>query len=193
MTRALFVGDGPRDAATIPKIVENQVDIRVSDDPMFWHDIRVGGFKKKLQYALARVRDRRKDALIAVVDSDREKTRKRLAKLEAGRDADRQKLPRIPCALGEARPHGDAWLLDDPVAVCDALGIHRDTKIPASREAKDRRKVLNDVIATSPKANDNVLDVLAAIAARLDPSRCLHGKETGFKAFLEEVESELRQ
>jgi len=191
VTRALFVGDGDRDAQTVPAIVQAILGRPVSFNTRPWKSIRAGGYERKVQFALRLVSDGDSNALVATVDADRARPRERLGKLRAGRSAHREKQPPIPCALGEARPHGEAWLLDDPIAVCDALDIPRESDIPTVRQAKDCKKALHELIQNSRAADKVELDVLAGIAEQLSPDRCQHAGETGFRDFVEDVRSEL--
>ena len=55
MTRALFVGDGPRDAKTIPKIVETVLGRALFPETRSWKDIRLhhtGGYKRAAAHRL---------------------------------------------------------------------------------------------------------------------------------------------
>ena len=60
-------------------------------------------------------------ALVATVDSDN--TEGRLAELRAARDEEQRKA-HLPVAVGEAHPHGEAWLLDERATLESALREH---------------------------------------------------------------------
>ena len=50
--------------------------------------------------------------------------------LREARERDRMERPPFPTAFGEADPHGEAWLLDDPTAIRDALELDPEVEIP---------------------------------------------------------------
>jgi hypothetical protein len=93
--------------------------------------------------------------------------------------------------LGEAIPHLEAWLIDDAAAVRDALQLSSDATIPNVAKAKDPKLALNGLIDASPSSRD-LLSVLREIAYRVQGGRCAHAKETGFAAFIDDVQSEFR-
>ena len=103
----------------------------------------------------------------------------------------RQSTPPFPTALGEAVPNGDAWLLDDPLAICDALQLDRDTAIPVVTKVRDPKPELDGIIAQSSRAGEDLLQVLATIAGLVRPKRCRHASDTGFEAFVKDVIAEL--
>ncbi|MCH7885708.1 MAG: hypothetical protein IIC01_10715, partial [Planctomycetes bacterium] len=118
--RLLFVGDGDRDAATVPHLVEGILGLEITDEFRSWKKLRLQpkstprglrGYTPKLMYAVRAARSRGLDGVVATVDRDAEEPRSRLAKLQEGRDLDRREDPALPTALGEANPHGEAWLL----------------------------------------------------------------------------------
>jgi hypothetical protein len=119
-----------------------------------------------------------------------EKKGRRLRVVLRAREADRALSPAIPTALGEAVPHGEAWLLDDAVAVRAALNLPADTPIPTVRRSQNPKRTLHELLANSPRTGDRPLEVLADIARQLEPSRCTHGKKTGFHGFVGEVREE---
>ncbi len=195
MIRLLFVGDGQRDAATVPRLVEQILGTSVQEDTRVWarlHGARKG-YKAKLLYALRQARDRKVGGVVATLDSDREKPRQRLRDLKHARETDRERCAPVPTALGEAVPHGEAWLLDDPVAVREGMHLAGDTEIPGVRSTKNPKSTLTRLMALSPRENDGTLLVLADVARRVDPARCKQSKKTGFHTFVEEVRSELGQ
>lgn len=138
-----------------------------------------------------RAREQGLDGLVATVDRDRSPGRDRLGSLDAARKEDRQARPPLPTAIGCADPHAEAWLLDDPRAVRDALRLEASTPVPNARKVDDPKQALNDLHSGSPRARDLRLLVLAEIAAKLDPARCSHRAETGFGRFVEDIRREI--
>ncbi len=200
MMHLLFVGDGERDAATVPLLVEHIISARFESTCRRWTHLRVHGKRKrkgytrKTLYALAVARDLSADGLVATLDTDKEKKGRRLCQMQEARDADREKHTPMPTALGEATPHGEAWLLDDPVAVRTAMKLPNDAPIPTAwKKTADRKGALHELLGQSPRKADRPRVVWADIASELRPARCAHGKATGFRPFVEDVRTELRQ
>ena len=203
MIRLLFVGDGKRDAAAVPRLVGGILGVEITGENLSWKEIRLQpksapralrGYARKLMYAIRAARSRRLDGVVATVDTDTAKPRSRLAKLQEGRDLDREKAPRLPTALGEANPHGEAWLLDDPVAVRKALELPGDVRIPTVGGTDDPKKALNKLMDQSPReigSGNRIQELLGAIAANVIPNRCAHAQKTGFDAFTKDVGDEL--
>ena len=84
----------------------------------------------------------------------------------------------------------EAWLLDDCVAVREALGLPESVNIPAVGRTVDPKATLDDLISGSSIDSDYV-SALRDIARAVDVSRCKRAKNTGLAAFAEEVKSEL--
>lgn len=190
--RLLFVGDGEREAQTIPFLVEGILDSPVEAETRQWarlHSIAGRGYDRKMLFSLRQARNLSVCGLVATVDRDRDKPHRRLDQLKKGLEADRESHTSIPTALGEAVPHGEAWLLDDSVAVRDVLGLPAGVKIPAVGRV-DPKATLNDLISHSSFASDHVT-ALRDIARAVDVSRCKRAKKTGLAAFAKEVKSEL--
>jgi hypothetical protein len=97
----------------------------------------------------------------------------------------------FPTALGEAVPHGEAWLLDDPAAIRAALDLGDEVDIPHVRRTRDPKAVVNGLIEQSRHRRENVLDVFADIARLVDHRRCSFPDDTGFTALVEDVRQEL--
>ncbi len=186
----LFVGDGERDAQTVPFLVEGILGIPIEAEIKPWARLREPGhgYRKKLRYALVQARALEVRGLVATVDRDRDEPHRRLNELKAGLSQDQAKNPAMPSALGEAVPHGEAWLLDDSVAVRQVLGISEGVRIPAV--GKVAKATLNDLISNSSLTNDH-MTALRDIARAVDISRCKGAKKTGLAAFAKEVKSEL--
>ena len=193
MIRLLFVGDGERDAATIPRIVEIILSTSVGAEFHRWARLHGSGrgYKQKLRFAYRQAQDAGAKGLVATVDCDKDRKGQKLKKLRQARRDERQESPLFPTALGEAVPHAEAWLLDDPVAVRETLTLAPDAEVPNVRDVASPKNALDELIAASDSANDVFMDVCRRVAQQLDPSRCVHARETGFKAFVSEVRDEI--
>ncbi len=123
---------------------------------------------------------------MATLDSDHLKGR--LGELRKARDEEQAKQ-HLPAAIGEAHPHGEAWLRDDPVAVVEVLRVPQDC-IPTVRNHRNPKQALQDLIDVSERS-EGPTTLLEEIASCLDPGRCQHAKTTGFEAFANEVKREL--
>jgi hypothetical protein len=197
MTQILFVGDGPRDDATVPHLVRSILAVEFAREFRSWNELRLHrgrGIGRKLRYAMAQVRDRDLTGLIATIDSDKAPQRERLRELQAAREHDRAKHAPFPAALGEACPHLEAWLLDDPVATRTALQLPTDAQIPTVREIPSPKDKLQELVRASPFHRDEhtILDILSEISSYFDASRCRHQRDTGFDTFSEDVKHEFR-
>lgn len=211
MIRIHFVGDGPRDVWSVPHLVEgilsHPVELAVigsdqspqkgSDkwsDQSRRHWARLNsegsGYRRKLLFAIRTAKDEGADGLVAVVDRDKTKDNSRLNELVKTRNEDRQKTGHFPTAIGEAIPHGDVWLLDDPVAVRRGLDLAPSTEIVNVRRSKYPKDDLDDLIANAPRSEQEAEHPLTSIARLVDASRCAHARETGFQAFVDEVRTE---
>ena len=195
MIRIFFVVDGPRDTATLPHIVKTILATEIEPVVRDWHDIRLnrgGGFPKKLLFAMMQARNEHDVVgLVAVVDQDKFPARSLLRELHDARKADRAKNAPLPTAVGEAAPHGEAWLLDDPHAIRVALKLDAGVEIVSIRKTKSPKEVVNNLIDLSEHVNEKRMDLLTEIAKQVNTSRCNHTKETGFAAFVDEVHTEL--
>lgn len=192
MMKLHFVGDGPRDEATIPHIVERVLQVPIHTEAIPWARltaIRGSGYARRLRFAIRQAVDAAADGLVAVLDADKDP--KRIQELRKGRDEDRQTSAPFPTAVGQAEPHGDAWLLDDPAAVRTILNLAADVEVISVRKSKNPKGDLNQLVRASSRGEDDILVVLTDIARVLEVFRCNHGKETGFSDFVEDVEREL--
>ncbi|MGE0434079.1 MAG: hypothetical protein AB7K09_04705 [Planctomycetota bacterium] len=182
--RLEFVGDGVRDAATVPCLVEGilscTVEVLRTDHWARLHRSAGSRYGRKLDYAVRRCADAA-DGVVATVDCDAEDRGVRLAELDAGREHARETRP-IPIAIGEARPNADAWLLDDAEAVKTALGLSAQHKVPAvGRNCKETIDQLRDEAGQTDTAS------LTAIARLVEERRSRDPKSTGFAAFADDV------
>ncbi len=201
MIRLRIVGDGERDAATLPPLVKGILGADFTAHATSWPRLhhaekKIKGFSLKghalkLVYLLTEARQAHFDGVVATVDADEPRRSEKLKQLKLAREADRSRAAPLPAALGEAIPHNEAWLLDDPVAVREGLRLPADTPIPNVRECADPKSRLEELHRQSPRAAEAPLDVWPHIAARVDAPRCNHKQETGFAAFIDEVNAEL--
>ena len=193
MIQITFVGDGERDAATVPHLVGNILGIPIDAKCVHWARLNSAGsgYPRKLRFAIIQSIDAEAAGLVAVVDRDKAKERSRLRELQAERLTHRDAGRNLPIALGEAAPHGDAWLLDDPFAIREALELDDNAAITSVRKTKDPKTNLNELIKGSRRCKgENIKDVLARVATLVDPARCMHRDETGFAEFVKDVRSE---
>ena len=202
MIRVHIVGDGDRDGATVPPLVSNILGVEVEGVFFPWNSLpedkkgrklrmnTTGGYARKIAFAIERARSDRAAGMVAIVDRDVEPAGDRLNKLRSGRETDRLASAPIPTAIGEAVPHGEAWLLNDRVAVRDSLYLE-DRHLHATDES-DPKSALDALISGSPRREDRRLEVLRDIAGRVDRSRCPNSDRTGFASFADEVRHEFR-
>ena len=191
MIKLLVVGDGERDGASIPSLVQTILERPVQSEFERWPRLQKKGLGAKLRFATIQARNRKNDGLVAVVDADQRMRSKKIKDLIEARAEMRRSAPPFPAALGEAVPNGDAWLLDDRLAVCDALKLDRNTEIAVVTKVRDPKPVLNSIIAQSSRAGEDNLQILADIAGLVRIERCRHAADTGFEAFVKDVTSEL--
>jgi len=154
------------------------------------NDKKIKGFHGKVLFALQQAQDLKASALVAVVDRDKDQEGHRLQNLRAGRDEHRSKYTPIPAALGEAIPHGEAWLLDDEVAVREALSLDPGTPFRSVSKIQNPKEELESLIKASRRRKVDK-EVLADIARLVQPGRCNCKSRTGFEDFIEEVHAEL--
>ena len=193
MFRLFFVGDGERDAVIVPAIDKRVLNATFESSCTRWARLHGAGrgYGRKLLYSLRQARDRKADGIVATVDADKEKKGRRLRALRDARESDRSRFPAFPTAIGEAVPYGESWLLDDPVAVREAMNLPTDAEIPTVQQSSDPKETLHQLLRNSPRAEERPLRVWADIAEQVDVSRCTHGKTTGFHAFVADVRREL--
>ena len=193
----LVVGDGPRDQSALPNLVCAILGTNVESRYDDWHHVsylRGKGsiYARKVKYLTRRARVDNFAALAIVVDTDNSSPRVKWRELRNGRDDDRQKNPPFPTALGEANPHFDVWLLDDKVAVCEALELSSDSDVPNAVKVDYPKNDLSKLVEQSPADFSQVSDALGEIAARISSKRCGHSKDTGFATFEKEVCDEIK-
>ena len=203
--KLLFVCDGPRDAPCVPRIVERILETPVTEDCRIWARLNdkeqrpAKGLARKIQFAIRQAKDSGAAGLIATVDRDKEARHSRLKDMQEGRNLDRTANAIFPTALGEADPHFEAWLLDDPVAVRTVLGLASNHPIPVVTKVVSPKVEIDKLIDLRASRNESGypapqtrLLTLADIARQVDLGRCQHDKEIGLKAFADDVKRELR-
>jgi hypothetical protein len=196
MIELLFVGDGPRDHAIVPHLVERVLGVIIQATTTHWARLHQQGarkgYRRQLRFAILQARDADAKGVVATVDTDKDLRRQKLKELRLAREEDRESSPAFPTALGEADPHGEAWLLDDRVAIAQVLGLAADM-VPNVRKTRSPKEALEELRRGCAEAETPILEVLAAIARLVEPSesRCPHAKQTGFHALGEEVRREL--
>lgn len=194
MIHLYFVGDGPRDEATLPCLVEQILGNKVRPSFPKHPHLRLHGsrgYRGQIRFAIRAARDLDAGGIVVFVDADKDPKGRKFRELRAGRDADRAASPPFPTALGEADPHAEAWLLDDQAAVRKVLQLSSDIEISTVRQTKNPKATLQSLIEQSEIESVDLLAILAAIACEVNLSRCQHAKETGFKRFADEVRHEL--
>jgi len=129
--------------------------------------------------------------MVAVVDWDKDRKGRRLAALREGREQERYRTVDVPVALGQADPHVEAWLLDDPVAVRRALQLPADHQMPNVVKSSYPKDDIDVLRRAGGDSDDTILVALSRIADAVVPQRCEHQKETGLKRFVDDVRHEL--
>lgn len=191
--KVLIVADGPRDEASLPPLIEAILGRKINFEFESWvrihHRGSGRGYDRKLRFSIGHARSRGLNGLICVVDRDKDRAGHRERDLKTTRDAERQAGRQFPIAFGVAVPHVDVWLLDDPVAVRQGLGLASDAEVINIRRAKAPKDELDKLI--KPNEAEQIVDALKAIAARVDPKRSAHANETGFESFADDCRREL--
>lgn len=185
-----ILGDGHRDEAMLPPLLRSILEVELDCKFTAWHSVRLrkGGYDRKLSFVMRQIRDTRAHwRLVAVVDADNSPRDSRLNKLKTIREKERQKENiQIPTALGEAFPHGEAWLLDDSEAVKKGLTLGAEHKVPTATRSSPK-KTLQELLASSPRADEKPVKVWADIAGYVRLQSCRAPQKTGFGPFRQEV------
>jgi hypothetical protein len=198
MIKLLCVGDGERDHATVPHLIGTLLQKSIQLETRPWARLSAPrgptrGYARKLAFARLVAEDHGCAGLVAVIDRDKDRDGERLKDLRAGRYAQRRTAPPFPTALGQAIPHGEAWLLDDPIAVRQALQLAPACPVPNVRECRYPKSDLEQLWTQSPLGGRGALEAWELIAKLVQRSRCAHRKETGFEKFAQDVHDELGQ
>jgi len=201
MINLLLVADGPRDEHSVPPLLETILGKKIRSEFKPWVRLNssggrrgkkgIKGYARKLRYHILQAHDERSQGLVAVIDKDKDSKGKRLKALKEGRNEERRESPPFPTAIGQAIPHGEAWLLDDPVAVREALQLPADASIPNVMKCSYPKDNLDTLKAESSRSSEKITVLLGDIARVVDPDRCQHKKQTGFGAFMKDVVQEL--
>ena len=202
MRHLRIVGDGERDVATLPNLVSGILKAEFTHKTTPWpqrlhlrekkiRGYALRGYGLKLLYVLRHARSDGAEGVVACLDADTETKRQRLKQMKQAREAHRSISPPIPTALGEARPHNEAWLLDDPVAVREGLGLPAKHPIPNVQKCSSPKHKLEQLHAQSTRKDERPLEVWRYIATHVDEGRCPHKKKTGFGAFVAELRAEI--
>jgi hypothetical protein len=188
----LFLGDGERDACVCPSLINRILGATVVPEFKAWKEIKLSrgkGYERKLRFAMAQAREQKLDGVVATIDADNCEGGHGLKRLQTARDEDRQQMPLFPTAVGEAVPHLEAWLLDDPKSVREVLTLSGSKEIPNVRNV-DPKSSLNGLCEESERT-ESFLELLSEFAASHDCERCNHRNETGLQAFVDDVRHEL--
>lgn len=194
MLTLFFVGDGERDRRTVPHLVRSIIGPRPAGAPDYqiqfsaWKDphIRATGYTQKLNFIIKRAIDASANGIVATVDCDAAERGSRLAELKEGRDRALTKNRHIAVAVGEANPHGEAWLIGDPNAVRSACKLKSNITIAA--DSKNPKADLDQLIRQSEVFTENgTLDAFEPIAKLVNPKTVEELPSNGFKAFAAEV------
>jgi hypothetical protein len=191
--KLLIVGEGERDNAVVAPLTQRLLSTPIEHQFVRWpHLFGAGkGYAKKLRFAMLQVRRHGLQGLVGVVDSDSRHSGRHLPKLMKARTDARSTGDSTPVALGEAIPHLEAWLLDDPVAVRTALGFTSDVEIKSPTKINSPKEELQMLCSSCPMGQ-TAIEILAQVASLLSMERCNHAQQTGFEKFAAEVEQELR-
>lgn len=193
--KLLIVADGPRDDATLPPLIESLAGRRIEPEFEAWKDLHVrgsgNGYVRKLKFAIGQALNRGKDGLVAVADRDKDRHRQRQRDLQQGRDDHRAQHPQYPTVVAVADPHVEAWLLNDPKAVREGIGLSSAVDIPNVLKAGSPKDALDQLIHCHGQSEENSKTVLGRIAALIQVERCNHARDTGLADFHNEVNAEL--
>jgi hypothetical protein len=198
MLSIFILGDGPLDNAMLPPIIKRILDVEINPEFKAWKDIRLnrksskGGYGAKLKYAVRRVKATDDlQSLVAVVDQDKDRKKTRIIELKEAREVERHQG--IPTSVGQAIPHGEAWLIDDHEAVKKGLGLPADAQIPSVKKPGNPKSALNDVHQQHKGDLQSRKDAYACIAKNVRLSRCRFPEKTGFKEFVEDLMKEFSE
>ncbi len=200
MIRIQFLGEGSRDEAAAPPLVENLLGLEIIATFTAWsspsiqrfHQKGLSKLGRKLMFALARASADGLQGVVAIIDDDQHDG-ERLDALKAGREAHRRNNAPMPAALGCAIPHFEAWLIDDPAAVREMLKLPGNHPVPPPVGMSSPKEALHALYNKSPRASDILeRDVLPEIARRLHLNRCNQRIQTGLQRFADDLRSEFK-
>ncbi|MBT3218228.1 MAG: hypothetical protein HN348_04000 [Proteobacteria bacterium] len=187
MTKVLLIVDGERDVWMLPAIVATHLGRPIKPKVLTWKSpelrIRGTGFGRKLKLAIRIAEDEENNGLIAFVDHDRSKRPRRVELNKARQESRDQGYGKGPIAIGEAIPHGEAWLLDAHTAVQTVLGLGADAKIPDVK--KDAKQPLDSLLRTHWEGTRQ--EAFEQIAQLVDVAKTRRSKDTGLKPFIDDL------
>jgi hypothetical protein len=186
--RVKGVADGPRDAAMMPALLSNMAGKTVEVDFKPWKDIRVGGYPRKVKWALRVALADSFHAVVLWADADAEGP-ERLRTLRDAVRADPTSTV-VPTVVGVPDPHAEAWLLDDPVAVRAVLQLQPEHPVP--RAGPGSKALLNKLSEQSQRGL-NGIPLMAALAETVKAERMLQPDATGFSAFEKSFQAATRR
>ena len=129
---------------------------------------------------------------IAVIDKDKDSKGIRFKDLEEGKKKVLAEVM-LPISIGEAIPHGEAWLLDEEKAVREALYLDGNTEVPGTKVSKNPKETLTELYQESRRASEDRTVVWEDIAKGVDLTKYSRPRETGFARFEKEVKDEIKR
>lgn len=196
MTQAVlhFVGDGELDRVVVPHLVERIIGRRHEVRFVAWKEIRGNkpshGYGRKLRYAILDAKEQGEQGVVATLDRDRAEPRAKLHELQSARNGLREQGHHIPVALGEANPHLEAWLIDEPTAVRAALQLEKSATVPNWRKSKYPKDELGLLLSQSTRSHERPSEVWPDIARAVVTDQMLHPQETGWQDFEADIRAE---
>ncbi|MBI3819173.1 MAG: hypothetical protein HY286_10815 [Planctomycetes bacterium] len=194
--------DGERDAKALPHIIHNILESKpecrsiTSFSPRHWKDLRfhnrdkkarLQGYAKKLQYIIDENHNGIGRAIVAVVDRDRDADGARVRELRSTRTDARLQAIRVPLAIGEAIPHGEAWLLPDRHVVAGVFEVDPAEVNIKAKSPKDELQRLGEKKITKEKFSDRLETLAKKVRVHVIADR----SDNGFAEFAEDIKKEL--
>ena len=186
-----LVAEGFRDEAImralIPQIIGHKVFILFKSLKEYHLDGM--SLKKKYRFIATSMKVNREFFGIGLFDRDKNKRREGIREVKEALENVEGFNSLFHFAFGEADPHLEAWLLDDPVAIREALGLPPAVQIPSVDSVNDPKEEIEKLRKQGPEdvLEAEICKILEAIAGKLTPKRCTRAKQTGFAQFQKEV------
>jgi hypothetical protein len=183
-----YVSDGERDHQMLPPLVRQVIGEHEVASFRAWHDIQLQGsfgrgrnigYGRKLAFVI-RLAESEQQGVVATVDRDSSDG----GRLRELRDA--RSTATVPVAVGEAIPHGEAWLIDDLVPLRACLGLDPQAPRP---DMKDPKGSLHQLIRETGRSD--LLEVIGEIAAMVVVERCQRARDTGLAAFVSDLKAQI--
>lgn len=147
-------------------------------------------YARKVKQALREAWEEKFDAVVIVVDRDREPNAERIVPLRQGRD-EMAKEPFPRCAVGAAVEAFDAWMIVDGNAVktCqgDPIKTHLNPESLRGKEGKGPGQHPKEVAASIFGGTSGLADKYAAVAKSVDLDLLERCCPQGFAPFADEV------